>query len=305
MANCITTVGFNAASTNGEFASYEAEMRYLAEIGADAVEMCPTSLDLIANGRAIPERLARLEKMARSYAFRYTVHGLVSSDFMDPDTIDRQMAVAKTLVEICDRIDARVLVQHSGRVRADSPLDRTGAHQREADALLELAEFARPYGVRIALENIFTTQPGEYRKSPQEVAETIRSLNHPNLVATLDFSHAYIECKFRGLDFMEQIRAMAPVSGHLHVHDSFGTMRGNTPFYYPQDGVALGLGDLHLPLGWGDINWDEIFSELTFLPDTVLMMEIGSVRFGAEQPECLARARKLQALVNNRVAAAA
>lgn len=301
MTACITSVGFNAASTDGEFASYELEMRNLAEIGADVVEMCVTSLDLIANGRIMPERMARLEKIARDYKFKYTVHGLVSSDFMDPDTIDRQLRVAKSVVEICDRIDARVLVQHSGRVRADIPLNRAGAHQREVDALNELAEFARPYGVRIALENIFTTTNGEYRKTPSEVAATVREIDHPNLCATLDFGHAYIECTYRGLDFMEEIRAMAPVTGHLHVHDSYGNMRGATPFYYPQDGVALGLGDLHLPLGWGDIQWEEIFSELTFLPDTALMMEISNRRFGAEQPESLARARKLQAMVNNRV----
>lgn len=38
-----------------------------------------------------------------------------------------------------------------------------------------------------------------------------------------------------------------------------------------------------MPLGWGDIDWQGIFSELTFLPDTVLMMEIGR-RYRAEQP---------------------
>lgn len=301
MTACITSVGFNAASTDGEFASYELEMRNLAEIGAEVVEMCVTSLDLIANGRIMPERMARLEKVARDYKFKYTVHGLVSSDFMDPDTLDRQLKVAKAVVEICDRIDARVLVQHSGRVRADTPLNRAGADQREADAFYELAEFAKPYGVRIAVENCFLTSQGEYRRLPSEIAGMLREINHPNLVGTLDFGHAYIDCTHRGLDFMTELRAMAPVTGHLHVHDSYGNMRGATPFYYPQDGVALGLGDLHLPLGWGDINWEEIFSELTFLPDTALMMEVSNRRFGAEQPASLARARQLQALVNNRV----
>jgi sugar phosphate isomerase/epimerase len=248
----------------------------------------------------MPERMKRLEKLAKSYPFRYTVHGLVSSDFMDPDYVDRQLMVAKVLVEVCDRIGARVLVQHSGRVRADIPLARADCHRREADALRELAEHARPYGVRIALENIFTASNGEYRKSPKEVAATIREIDHPNLCATLDFGHAYIECKYRGLDFMDEIRAMAPVTGHLHVHDCYGNMRGPNPFYYIQDGVALGLGDLHLPLGWGDIRWEEIFCELKFLPDTALMMEISNRRFGAEQPESLARARKLASLVNNR-----
>ena len=38
-----------------------------------------------------------------------------------------------------------------------------------------------------------------------EVAATIREINHPNLCATLDFGHAYIECTYRGLDFMDEL----------------------------------------------------------------------------------------------------
>jgi sugar phosphate isomerase/epimerase len=114
-------------------------------------------------------------------------------------------------------------------------------------------------------------------------------------VALIDFSHAYIESTYRGLDFREQLRAMAPVAGHLHVHDSFGRPQGFYQPHHPQEATALGLGDLHMPLGWGDIDWEAIFAELTFLPNTVLMMEIGR-RYWAEQPASLERARRLMAL---------
>lgn len=64
--------------------------------------------------------------------------------------------------------------------------------------------------------------PGQCRQTPAEVAQTARAVDHSNLVALIDFSHAYIESTHRGLNFREQLRAMAPVAGHLHVHDSFG-----------------------------------------------------------------------------------
>lgn len=95
--------------------------------------------------------------------------------------------------------------------------ERADADSRERDALHELAEFCRPYGVRIAFENIFTTEPGQYRQTPTELAQTVRALGHPNLVALIDFSHAYIESTYRGLNFIEELRAMASVAGHLHV----------------------------------------------------------------------------------------
>jgi sugar phosphate isomerase/epimerase len=303
MSNIIAT-GFNSGSVDGELDSLEADLRRLADLGVDTVELGLTSIDLIAGGRIIKERLERLVALTGQFPFRYTVHGLVSSNFMDPVTSRYQFDAAKALVEVCDRIGSRIIVQHGGCLRADQIAERASADQREREALFELAEFAKPYGVRIAFENIFTTEPGQYRQTPAELAETVKAVNHPNLVALIDFSHAYIESTYRGLDFREQLRAMAPVTGHLHVHDSFGRPQGFYKAFHPQESTALGIGDLHMPVGWGDIAWEEIFGELEFLPDTVLMMEIGT-RYRSEQPACLERAKQLIVLNGNSAAIAA
>jgi sugar phosphate isomerase/epimerase len=303
MTNLIAT-GFNAASKDGELASLEADLRALADMGTDAVELAITSLDVIAGGRIIEERAEALISLTSQFPFLYTVHGLVSSNFMDPDTQRCQLDAAKALVELCDRLGARILVQHGGALRADQIAERAGADAREREALTELAEFARPYGVRIALENIFTTELGQYRQTPAQVAETVKAVNHPNVVALIDFSHAYIESTYRGLDFRAELAAMAPVTGHLHLHDSFGRPQGFYKAFFPQENTAMGIGDLHMPLGWGDIPWEDILAELTFLPDTVAMMEIGQ-RHRREQPASLERARKLMALNGGSVAIAA
>lgn len=303
MSNIIAT-GFNAASTDGELESLEIDLRRLADIGVDTVELGLTTVDLISGGRVIADRANRLAALLAQFSFRYTVHGLVSSNFMDPVTQRYQIDAAKAIVEICDRIDARILVQHGGCLRADQIADRPGADGREREALTELAEFARPYGVRIALENIFTTEPGQYRQTPTQIAETVKALNHPNVVGLIDFSHAYIESTYRGLDFRAELRAMAEVAGHLHLHDSFGRPQGFYKGFHPQENTTMGIGDLHMPLGWGDIDWDDIFAELTFLPGTVAMMEIGG-RYRSEQPESLERARRLIEINNGRLSIAA
>jgi sugar phosphate isomerase/epimerase len=303
MSNIIAT-GFSSGSVDGELESLEADLRRLGELGVDTVELGLTSIDLIAGGRLIKERVERLVALTRRFPFRYTVHGLVSSNFMDPATAGYQLEAAKALVEICDRIGAGIIVQHGGHLRAEQLFERAEADRRERDALFELAEFARPYGVRIALENIFSTAPGQYRQTPAEIAETVRAVDHSNLVALIDFSHAYIESTYRGLNFRDQIRAMAPVAGHLHVHDSFGRPQAFYQAFYPQEATALGIGDLHMPLGWGDIDWEDIFRELTFLPETVLMMEIGP-RYRNEQAECLKRAQGLMLSNGGRTATAA
>lgn len=302
MSNIIGT-GFNAGSTNGELESLEKELRILSEIGVDTVELGLTSLDLISGGRIIEERAERLVALTKQFDFRYTVHGLVSSNFMEPETCRYQLDAAKALAQICDRIGAGILVQHGGNLRAEQIMERAEADAREREALFELAEFCKPYGVRVAFENIFTTEPGQYRQTPTQIAETVKTIGHPNLVALIDFSHAYIESTYRGLNFREELRAMASVAGHLHVHDSFGRPQAFYKGYHVQENTALGIGDLHMPLGWGDIDWEDIFSELTFLPGTVLMMEIGR-RYHAEQPASLERAKGLMAL-NGRLSAIA
>ncbi|MQB13418.1 TIM barrel protein (plasmid) [Agrobacterium tumefaciens] len=291
MSNIIAT-GFNTASTDGELGSLERDLRQLQSIGVDTVELALSSLDLIAGGRIIKERANRLRTLLQTFSFRYTVHGLVSSNFMDPATHRYQVDAATALVEICDSINARVLVQHAGFLRADQVAERASADERQREALSELGEHAKGYGVRIAFENIFTTEPGQYRQTPAEVAATVKAVNHPNVVALIDFSHAYLESTYRGLDFRDQLRAMAPVAGHLHVHDSFGRPFEFYKGHFPQEYTALGIGDLHMPLGWGDIPFDEIFAELDFLPETILMMEINS-RYRSEQPDCLQRAHEL------------
>jgi sugar phosphate isomerase/epimerase len=302
MSNIIGT-GFNAGSTNGELESLEKELRILSEIGVDTVELGLTSLDLIAGGRIIEERAERLVALTKQFDFRYTVHGLVSSNFMEPETCRYQLDAAKALAQICDRIGAGILVQHGGNLRAEQIMERAEADAREREALFELAEFCKPYGVRVAFENIFTTEPGQYRQTPTQIAETVKTIGHPNLVALIDFSHAYIESTYRGLNFREELRAMASVAGHLHVHDSFGRPQAFYKGFHVQENTALGIGDLHMPLGWGDIDWEDIFSELTFLPGTVLMMEIGR-RYHAEQPASLERAKGLMTL-NGRLSAIA
>src|SRR5690606_21832351 len=110
MTNIIAT-GFNSGSADGELESLESDLRRLADIGVDTVELAVTSLDIVAGGRIITERADRLVALTSQFDFRYTVHGLVSSNFMDPETCQYQLDAAKALAQICDRVGAGILVQ--------------------------------------------------------------------------------------------------------------------------------------------------------------------------------------------------
>lgn len=304
MSKIITHVGFSTTAKNGDLGHLEESLRRIVDLGADVAELALFGEDLISGGRVIEGRAKRLAEICAKFDIRYTVHGLIVSNFMDEAHLAYQKAAARAMLELCERIGADVLVHHGGHAPIGPRPLLAKYDAMERDALAELADAAGRIGVRMALENIFAVADTEYRQTPSEIAETVRAVGHPSLVGLIDFSHGYIETMRIGADFRAEIRDMAPVAGHLHVHDSFGRPYTMSKFYYTSEAIALGIGDLHLPIGWGDIPWEPIFDEIDVLPGTALIMEIGE-RFEAERAECLVRARDLAERVNRRFAAVA
>ncbi|BDA85256.1 xylose isomerase [Aureimonas sp. SA4125] len=300
----ITHVGFNVTAGDGDLTRLEQSLAQIADLGADVAELSLFGHDLIAGGRVIEGRAKALAEICAKFPLRYTAHGQIVSNFMDPVNLDRHKAVAGAMLELCERVGATVLVQHCGSSIIGTAPYRQAVDRMEREALAEMAEIAKGRGVRIAFENIFAVKPDEYRQSPAEIAETVRAVAHPNLVGLIDFGHAYIEGTRLGLDWREEVRTMAQVTGHLHLHDNFGLPYTMSEFFHPSESVALGIGDLHLPLGWGDIPFDDIFAEIDILPGTALIMEIGE-RFATERAESLDVARRLAATINARGVAAA
>lgn len=300
----ITHVGFAVTAGDGDLTRLENSLAGIVELGADVAELSLFGHDLIAGGRVVESRAKAFAEICAKFPLRYTAHGQIVSNFMDAANLDRQKAVVSALLEICERVGADTLVQHCGKAVIGARPEREALDRMERAALAEMAEIAKGRGVRIAFENIFGVDADEYRQTPAEIAGTVRAVDHPNVVGLIDFGHAYIEGTRLGLDWRQEVRAMADVTGHLHVHDNFGVPYSMTHFFHPSESVALGIGDLHLPLGWGDLPFGEIFDELVVLPGTALILEIGE-RFTTERAESLAIARKLAAAVNDRATARA
>ena len=87
------------------------------------------------------------------------------------------------------------------------------------------------------------------------------------------------------------------------MHDSFGRPTSDAAFYSHAERIAFGMGDLHLPMGWGDIGWETILPELACRPGTVMIVELPP-RFresrsrassqGLASPRASARSRRQQ-----------
>jgi sugar phosphate isomerase/epimerase len=299
----ITHVGFATQAGEGDLRHLEASLARIVELGGDVAELSLCGEDLIAGGRVIDGRAKRLADICARFPLRYTVHGLIVSNFMDADNLEFQKAAAVAMLELCGRVGADVLVHHSGHAPMAPARIIAGYEAMQRDALAEIADVAGRHDVRVALENIFAFDDAMYRQQPSGVAATIRALNHPNLVATIDFGHAYIEATRTGGDLLAEVSAMGPVAGHLHGHDNFGRPYSMTKFYHTSEAIALGIGDLHLPLGWGDLPFETVFDSIEVLPGTALILELGE-RFDAEWADSITRARALASRLNARHAAA-
>jgi len=164
----------------------------------------------------------------------------------------------------------------------------------EVKTLQELATFAKDLGVTITIENIspeleeetlwelskqfngrtfpysavvpqtpkpvFLQEVRKYKYGTkiEELVDQVKEIDRDNVGVTLDFGHAYLASKYYHFKFLDSIRLALPYIKHVHIHDCFGKPKVS---YEEQDInlIQFGIGDLHMPVGWGEIPYDKIF----------------------------------------------
>ena len=142
-----------------------------------------------------------------------------------------------------------ILVTHD--IAIPEPEEELGLEKRAAflQNLGEVAGYAAPAGVRLALEN---TGPRGYTGDPQRLVALLEDLGAPNAGAVIDSGHRNLSG--------DPAAALRTVGGHLitlHLHDNCGEQ------------------DEHLLPGRGNIAWDEVNRALSDVGyDGVFMYEI-------------------------------
>jgi len=180
----------------------------------------------------------------------------------------------------------------------------------EIKTLQELASFAKDLGVTIAIENtspeveeeslwelskrfsngrVFPPSVLNPQKKPkptflreitkynygtkiEELVDQVKKIDRENVGITFDFGHAYLASKYYHFKFLDSIKLALPYIKHVHIHDCFGKPKVS---YEEQDInlIQFGIGDLHMPVGWGVIPYNKIFRLLKNY-DGVLCLEL-------------------------------
>ena len=291
-------IGFTLKPKNGNILDFEDQIKELEGIGASSAEIPLYELDVISGKKIIQDELNLLHRIIRNSNLDFSIHGSMSVNLLDEEYLDDHIEVLKKEIEVCSALNINILVTHFGH----TSLEISKNHQKYNDLIniqkqeyFKLAEIAKEHNVKLCIENIFPYTDMHFTALPSEVSKNINEINHPNARTTIDFSHAYINCNLRNMNFISELETMIPYTEHLHVHDSFGKFKTMDTYIFPED-ITYGQGDIHLPLGWGDIPFEKIFSSLKIKKDIFFNFEL-THRYKKYYSQNIEKAKKLISLI--------
>jgi sugar phosphate isomerase/epimerase len=293
--NGVGGIGISAHKRADDLSDFGAELDMIEALGVDAVEIPTFDLDLVVGARIRRPQLERLLLACRGRDVRYSVHGPLAINFMDEAwRHQRHFEVLEASLEVAAELGARHYVMHSGLLPRQQAAGIDAAYDRQRDALSRAGDIAKQYGLILCVETLFADfKGGGYASSPKRLAQELATIAHDHVMATLDFSHAYLKLDFDGAReaFVAEIAALAPHAIHLHMHDSFGR-QDDIWMYTEGERLAYGHGDLHLPVGWGDIPWQALMSECNFPSGVLFNIELNQ-RYWYAAEESVAATRTL------------
>jgi sugar phosphate isomerase/epimerase len=294
MGNKVLGVGYSLANDDDyAFRTLGARLGEAEALDVDFVELPLHSMDLIAGGRVLAGPLKTVKGILGGRPLRYTAHGPMAINLMDPPArLARHQDVLKASLDVAAELGAVHYVLHGGIVDAGPGVAEEDLYAQQRDILSVFGGEAAQRGLIIAVENLFT---GADRRTalPSRLAREIAAIAHPHIWACLDFSHGAINSALHGAEFIDEAAALAPFAKHLHVHDSFGRPAA---FLTPRraERLAYGEGDLHLPLGLGNLPWDALMERLDFPGGVVFNVELAKP-YWADLEDVMRKARGLAA----------
>jgi sugar phosphate isomerase/epimerase len=285
----------NEARVDGSLRAMRRDLESFAEFGLTAAEISVHGLDAVRNGRLDRRRTTEIASILRDFPFRYSTHAPNPLNLMDQNCPELHRDVLLASLEFTAAIGAECMVYHPGRflveeefgIRGPSPVaagDKERLLEREARTLAAAADAFSE--VTLAMENArpYTYHsPYCYAEMPFELARQIRVIDRDNVRMTLDFGHLHLSARYYELDEVEEVRAVADLIAHCHVHDNFGRSINYSEKNQAHQ-IPFGKGDSHMPVGWGDIAFADLFATFVHDYEGLLICELRS-RYFERTPE--------------------
>lgn len=287
-------VGMSAHVPRSDGGGLATELDRMERLEVDLVEIPLLNLDVMAGARILPGPMGRLVEACAGRATGFSLHAAIGLNFFnDPEHLPLHFDVLRASLDVAARLGARHVVMHTGFCPAAAPdIEDRFARQREWLARAGVEAAARD--CVLCVENIFPFGADTFTASPSRLAREIAAIDDAHVRATLDVSHGFLHAGATGGDGFAEALALAPQARHVYLHDSFGRPVETFWSYTAAEKMHFGLGDLHLPLGWGEIPFERLIREARFDAGVVFMIELPN-RFVLEAAQTLADARRLAA----------
>lgn len=260
-------------------------------IGFDTIELPIHGMRVLLNGRLNEPLLDSYVRLLSQYPLKYTMHAPFSINLFDEADGERHFALLMQSIRVCGAVGAETLVYHPGRYVTEEMLtyrnfwpqyteaDKQRLLERERNWMRQAGDESRKIGLRIGMENMrpYLDNPDYcYSTDPIALAEQVEQIDHPNVGVTLDVGHLHLAMQDLPYRVEEAVERLRPHIVHLHLHDNFG--RPSFSLEKNQfDMVPIGRGDMHMPIGFGDVPMDRIARQLGLQIDGYLIHEIRGI----------------------------
>ncbi len=303
MTETIIGVGSSVPGVGGTVDGLARGLARIKAAGATHAELSTSGLHVTVGGRDNRARVEQVAAVCAASGLSFTLHAPIGINFMDEAHRELSSDVLLSSIRFAAAVGAGVIVIHPGRVSPQADVAaRPGLLAIERDHVRRAADEAGRHGIRIGMENLnpnrdmMAGHQTSYALEPEVLAEQLDAIAHEAVCGVLDFGHGWLAAAKLGFDFHRQVRAFAPFVGHLHVTDNCGRPV-TAPFVGDSDHIALGIGDLHLPIGWGTVPYETLVEDLPIRAGTIANLELAGA-LSSELERSIAATRAIAARIN-------
>lgn len=232
-----------------------------------AVEIIELGLDRVdfLDKQKEKELLSKVAHLASSFGTEFTIHAPHIDSKIEDIRIDfstnngKNFTIMEKVIEIAAKIAAEYIVVHPGTQSGSKSCLNLNIRN-----LIHLCASAEEYGITLLLENLFDRQGGnKIGVLPREIFHIIEMVGSEHLKINLDIGHAFIASNAYGIS-IEDYFELGEYIQQMHLHDNLGVLESKATLF----------GDRHLPLGFGKINFREVFKNISKTNTKNLILEV-------------------------------
>jgi len=285
-------IDIHSPRIDGDLDRLGQDLATFEQAGFDVAEIPVHGVDAIIAGKLRERRVRSVQEILRQFKLSYTVHAPDFVNLWDLTRLEEHLNVFTSSIRFAGAIGATRLVYHQGRIPESTEerfSEEDKARRVEIEQLQALGDVATDNGVTICVENL----PHVFRPL-EDLLGVVEAVSHERVRICLDLGHAFLVAGERGFDYLEAIKRIKPLVAHIHTHDNYGSFGSIDPklsFRVPYIlRLPYGVGDLHLPVGWGGVPFDAVF-ELFHDYDGIWLVELDP-RYSDEHPHILSTIRQ-------------